>query len=355
MLDSYKTIKTRFQSIEKEMQNPALFANPQKLKSLGLEYNDLKNKIELIDKIEKLETELKQAEETLNSSDDEEIKTMAKEETESVKGQTSTVKSLLEELMRPADPMDKRNIIVEIRAAAGGDESALFAAELFRMYSRYAETKNWTVSIMSNSRIGLGGFKEIIFSIAGQNPYQDLKYESGVHRVQRIPATEKSGRIHTSTVTVAVMPEAQEVEIKINPADLKIETSTASGHGGQSVNTTYSAIRLTHLPTGLAVSCQDERSQTQNKIKALTILRSRLLVLEQSKQKQDEDDKRRRQIGAGDRSEKIRTYNFPQDRVTDHRIKQSWGQIDKILNGELENIITTLKKSDRKLCRFAND
>ena len=340
-----KKIKTRFQQLEKKMQNPAVLANPQKLAQLAQEYDELKEPMELIRQLEKLESDLDQAKETLQSSKDEEIKAMAQEEIKNVKNQKSKIKNELEKLIKPQDPMDKRDAILEIRAAAGGDESALFAADLFRMYSRYAEGKGWQVAILSSSRIGIGGFKEIIAEIKGKNVFGSLKYESGVHRVQRIPATEKSGRIHTSTATVAVLPEAQDVEIKIKPEDLRIDVFRSSGPGGQSVNTTDSAVRITHVPTGLTVSCQDEKSQHKNRERALRILKSRLLQIEQERQKQKIDSKRRGQIGRGDRSEKIRTYNFPQDRITDHRIKKSWGQVDKILGGELENIIADLKAS----------
>jgi peptide chain release factor 1 len=338
-----KKIKTRFRELETKMQNQAILANPQKLAQIAQEYDELKRPIELIKKLEKLESDLGQARETLQNSEDDGIKTMAQEEIKNVKNQKTKIKNELEELIKPQDPMDKRDVILEIRAAAGGDESALFAADLFRMYSRYAESKSWQVAILGSSRIGIGGFKEIIAEIKGQNVFGCLKYESGVHRVQRIPATEKSGRIHTSTATVAVLPEAKDVEIKIKPEDLRIDVFRSSGPGGQSVNTTDSAVRITHAPTGLTVSCQDEKSQHKNRERALRILKSRLLQQEQERQKQKIAAKRRGQIGRGDRSEKIRTYNFPQDRITDHRIKKSWGQIEKVLSGDLSPIINSLK------------
>jgi peptide chain release factor 1 len=260
--------------------------------------------------------------------------------------QTELEKEINDELT-PADPMDKKNIIIEIRAGTGGDEAALFAADLFRMYSRFAESQGWKTKILDANQIGIGGFKEIIFEISGKDVYKSLKYESGVHRVQRVPETEKSGRVHTSAATVAVLPEAEEIDIEIKSEDLRIDVFRSGGHGGQSVNTTDSAVRITHLPTNTVVSCQDEKSQLKNKAKALQILRSRLLAAEQERAAKERGDERKSQIGSGDRSEKIRTYNFPQDRVTDHRIKQNFSQIESIMDGNIDQIIKSLKEADK--------
>ena len=345
--EQFEKIKADHAEREQELASPEVLGDPQKLKDVTMEFQRLASLLEIGEKYFSAVSNLESSNEALED-DDEEVREMAKGEIEEIEAKLPALEQAFKVALVPPDPMDKNDAIIEIRAGVGGDESALFAHDLYRMYTRYAESKGWKYEILSQSTNDLGGVKEITFEIQGSGAHGEMKFESGVHRVQRVPETEKQGRIHTSTATVAVFPKVEEAQIKIDPNDLDIEATTSTGAGGQSVNTTYSAIRIIHKPTGIMVYCQEERSQRQNKERALEIIRARVFAHEEEKRRAVMDEKRRDQIGSGDRSEKIRTYNAPQDRVTDHRIQQTWHNLEGILGGDLEGVVTALKLADQE-------
>lgn len=347
MFDKLDDILIHYEELMQELNNPSIAEDQNRFRKLMKEQADLTPIVDAYKAYKQAKQDAEDSLALLEEENDEEMREMAKEELSDAKKRIEELEQEMKVLLLPKDPNDDKNIIVEIRAGAGGDEAALFASELYRMYVSYAESHRWKVELISVNESGIGGFKEVVFMITGQGAYSKLKYESGVHRVQRVPETESGGRIHTSTATVAVMPEAEEVDVEIDMNDCKFDVFRASGNGGQCVNTTDSAVRLTHIPTGIVISCQDEKSQLKNKDKALKVLRARLYELEQQKKQSAEAEERRSQIGTGDRSEKIRTYNFPQGRVTEHRIKLTLYKIDSIMNGDIQEIIDSLIAADQ--------
>ena len=347
MFDKLEDLLIRYEEIMGELQEPDVVNDQNRFRKLMKEQNDLTPIVEAYKEYKSCKQNIEDSLLMLEEESDEEMKELAKEELNDSKKRIEELEQELKILLLPKDPNDDKNVIVEIRAGAGGDEAALFAAEIYRMYIHYADSRRWKSEIISLSENGIGGFKEVVFMLTGQGAYSRMKYESGVHRVQRVPETESGGRIHTSTITVAVMPEAEEVDVVIDEKDIRIDVMRASGNGGQCVNTTDSAVRLTHYPNGIVIYRQTEKSQLQNKENAFALLRAKLYDMECQKQHDAEAEARRSQIGTGDRSEKIRTYNFPQGRVTDHRIKLTLHKLDTIMNGDLDEIIDSLIAADQ--------
>ena len=347
MFDRLEAIENRYNELNRLLSDPEVVNEPNKLRDYSKEQSDIAKTVETYRQYKEAKSEYEAAKEMLNDQLDDEMHEMVTDEIESLEEQMEHLSEKLKFLLIPKDPNDEKNVIMEIRGAAGGDEAALFAGDLYRMYSRYAESKGWKTEVIEANSTGLGGYKEIIFIISGKGAYSRLKYENGAHRVQRVPETESGGRIHTSTATVAVLPEAEEVEVDINEKDIRVDTFASSGPGGQSVNTTMSAVRLTHEPTGIVVSCQDEKSQIKNKEKAMKVLRARIYDKYQQEAQAEYDASRKSAVGTGDRSERIRTYNFPQNRITDHRINLTIQKLDQILEGKLDEFIEALILEDQ--------
>ena len=357
MFDKLEDLLVRFEEVLNELGEPGVTDNQERFQKLMKEQSELQPIVDTYKEYKENKETIQDSLSMLEEEKDDEMREMLKEELSDAKKRVEELEKELKILLLPKDPNDSKNVIVEIRAGAGGDEAALFAAEIYRMYVKYAESRRWKTEMMSLNENGIGGFKEVTFMIQGQGAYSRLKYESGVHRVQRVPETESGGRIHTSTCTVAIMPEAEEIDFHLDMNDCKFDVFRASGNGGQCVNTTDSAVRLTHIPTGIVISCQDEKSQLKNKDKAIKVLRARLYDLEQSKAHDAEAELRKSQIGTGDRAEKIRTYNFPQGRVTDHRIGLTLYKLDKIMNGDIQEIIDACIAADQaaKLAKMGEE
>lgn len=347
MIEKVKSIIDRFEEIGKELSEPDVVSDMKKYQALNREYRNLQPIVQKYLAYKKIADQIKDDQEILKNSDDEDLLGIARAELDELEAQKAAIEEEIKILLIPKDPMDEKNVIVEIRAGTGGEEAGLFVGDLFRMYSRYVERMGWKLEVMDSHPQEIGGFKEIIFSISGDDVFSRMKYEGGVHRVQRVPATEASGRVHTSAASVAVLPEAEDVDIAILPGEIRVDVFRSSGPGGQSVNTTDSAVRITHIPTGLVVSCQDEKSQHKNKAKALKILRSRLLAKKQEEEAAKVSEQRRAMVSTGDRSAKIRTYNFPQNRLTDHRIGLTLYKLDQILDGNLDEVIEALQIADQ--------
>jgi peptide chain release factor 1 len=351
MFDRLQAVEDRYERLNELLSDPDIVNDPKKLRDYSKEQSEIAETVQTYREYKKKKQQYQEVKEMLEEKLEPELREMAKEELHDLEGQLEDLEEQLKRLLIPKDPNDDKNVIMEIRSAAGGEEAALFAGDLYRMYSRYAESKGWKTEVIDANPTGLGGYKEIIFMIHGKGAYSRLKFENGAHRVQRVPETESGGRIHTSTATVACLPEAEEVEVEINEKDIRVDTFASSGPGGQSVNTTMSAVRLTHIPTGIVVSCQDEKSQIKNKEKAMKVLRARIYDKYQQEAQAEYDEKRKSAVGTGDRSERIRTYNFPQNRVTDHRIGLTIQKLDQVLEGKLDEVIDALilDEQSRKL------
>jgi peptide chain release factor 1 len=347
MLDKLAAVEARYEELNRLMADPEVATNPDLLREYGQEAAELEELVRLYRRFREVTEQLAETRSMLDDGLEGEMLALVEDEITNLERQEETLTEQLQRLLLPRDPNDEKNVIVEIRAGTGGDEAGLFASDLYRMYVRYAEMQGWRTQVLSSHSTGIGGFKEIIFQVQGRGAYSHLKYESGVHRVQRVPDTEASGRIHTSTATVAVLPEMEEVEVQVDPNDLRVDVFRSQGAGGQSVNTTDSAVRITYLPTGMVVTCQDERSQLQNRLRAMAILRSRLYEMKQQRLIEEQGAARRSQVGTGERSEKIRTYNFPQNRVTDHRIGFTSHRLETILEGDMGELIQALAEADQ--------